>query len=256
MKVKTLSALAGIGTAMILSGQANAGYTGLSVVKTDVNGTPGGNISVYRVYANFSSANDQLFAWGWLVNQAGQVGIESRNSTDTGAGSNFRNYGGNGDLPPSAYGVGQNPNLAYDSFFSINANRTDQITAANGGPIVVSPGAPGLGTASPDSGINSLTVASTGGAYSIAPTLPNGTPAALSFAGFAGDGDPENRILLMQLTVSQGDNVRGTIFVTVNNALAGATQDIGGQTFNSVPAPGALALLGLAGLVGSRRRRA
>jgi hypothetical protein len=65
-------------------------------------------------------------------------------------------------------------------------------------------------------------------------------------------------VLAMQLTVNTGNHVRGTVAIqgVNNNPLAGGMTfvTLANQTFNSfVPAPGALAIFALAGLVGARR---
>lgn len=61
-----------------------------------------------------------------------------------------------------------------------------------------------------------------------------------SFLGFVTDGS------LVSLTVSAVQPAGGNLWPTVDNFVLA----------NAVPAPGAIALLGLAGLVGGRRRRA
>ena len=74
-------------------------------------------------------------------------------------------------------------------------------------------------------------------------------------------GDPLLRVLMMQLTVNAGDNVRGTVNISGINqtGLAGASSfTLSNQTFNSftAPAPSVLTLLGLAALYTHRRRSA
>src|ERR1043165_6675060 len=58
MKPKTSSVVASLAGALILSGTASASYLGLSVVKVNSLTVGGGPKDVYRVYANFSDAND------------------------------------------------------------------------------------------------------------------------------------------------------------------------------------------------------
>ena len=56
-------------------------------------------------------------------------------------------------------------------------------------------------------------------------------------------------VMLAQFTVATGDAIFGEI-----NLLLGDSTEVRGLIF-ATPAPGALALLGLAGLAGTRRRR-
>ena len=76
-------------------------------------------------------------------------------------------------------------------------------------------------------------------------------------AGWTGDGDLQLRVFMMQLTVSSTSAVRGTVNIAgVNNTPQGPQSFIlAGQTFNFIPSPAASALLAIAGLFGSRRRR-
>ena len=74
------------------------------------------------------------------------------------------------------------------------------------------------------------------------PTSPYGQP------------DVNGRVLVAQFNVANGEHIRG--FANIQWGIAGLLG--GGITndvfFTSIPAPGTLALLGLAGLVGVRRR--
>jgi len=241
MKVKTLSALAGLGGALIMTGSASANYLGLSVVQGT--GSVGGVLrNVYRVYANFSDPNDYLTAVSGSPTLGNMV-IQSRNAADSGAGSNFVNVTGGGSTAPSAYQLTQTPEAAFDSFVTIGVSVSDQ--APGGDTTGLSPGFTGIAN-----GINQINSNNAG-------WFTTG-PQEQGRAGFAGDGDPLLRVLIAQLTVSSTSQVKGTVAISgVNNAglLPPAAFTVSGQTFNSAPAPGALALLGMAGLVGARRRR-
>ena len=232
MKVKTLSALAGLGGALILSGTAQANYTGLSTESGGVVVVGGIARQLWHVYANFNDAGDYLTgANGSPTN--GALVVESRNALDTAAGTNFFNPGGVANLAPYS----PNGSLEFGTFVTIGVllgqnapGGTDQST--------LSPGFPNF--------INGNSITNSNMGWFTAGPVEQGN------AG----GDL--KVVMMQLSVNAGENVRGTVNVAgVNDTgLAGGDSFlIAGQTFNSIPAPGALALLGLAGLVGSRRRR-
>jgi len=254
MRVKTLSLLTGFGAALVVSAGANAAYTGLSTTAvnstvtfdSDVPSLTNVAVTIHRVWANFTNAADALFVWGG----GGGLGtgvVDNTNSTGTGLGTGFYNDVNGGLLPPNASaGVG-----ARDSYWTIGVSVLNQIPAGQGISLLVIPGSPGDVTG------NHIDVSAAGGGITTTPTTSSGAPNPISLAGFTGDGDPALRVLMMQLAVGQGQNVRGTVGITINlGALAGATTTIQNNAFNSiVPAPGALALLGVAGLLGARRRR-
>jgi uncharacterized protein (TIGR03382 family) len=62
------------------------------------------------------------------------------------------------------------------------------------------------------------------------------------------------QVLIGQFTVADGDGVFGSINLQGKNA-DGSNWSAVGVEFNTIPAPGALALLGLAGIVARRRRK-
>jgi hypothetical protein len=241
------------GGALILSSNASAGFTGLSVVSSL--GAPEGRIT-YRVYADFSDPEDYLvIVFG---NSASHMQIQSRNSDDSGVGGNFYNPA-NTNLAPTALqvfgGVDDQTNpiapvpyAAFETFCTIGVADSGQ--AVDGDDLAsLAPNSPVWLPFITGTSLDSDAAGWFGGPYE------------QGRAGYLGDGDPLLRVLIMQLTVTSTSNVRGTISVGgVNNTpLAGGSSFLySGQTFNSVPAPGTLALLGLAGmigLVGSRRRR-
>jgi hypothetical protein len=249
MKVKTLSALAGVGSALILSSAADASYQGLTVVKHTTAAVQGIQRDVYRVYAMFSDPGDFLTSVAGSPTLGNMI-IETRNSTDTGAGGNFVNPPGGGSTAPTFYALGTQ--IEWDTFVDIGLASVPYggIDATG-----LSPGFAGV----PNGGLNT----DNAGWFTT-----GGVPQGMAGNGTANVGGSGNwGVLMLQLTVNAGNNVRGTVNVggINNNPLAGGTTfqtnsngQGGPQAFNSaevIPAPGVLALVGIAGLVGASRRR-
>jgi MYXO-CTERM domain-containing protein len=150
----------------------------------------------------------------------------------------YNNSFGSSVAPAQAF-VTAFPELAWDTFGTIG--------------LAVQPGTGGLITQAPSTGFPNAIFEGTGGSSNNFSFAAGGQPAFSQI-------DASGRVLLAQFTVHAGEHIRGTIGSVAGfeeTGLAGLTTfSENGGTFNSVPAPGALALLGLAGLVGSRRRRA
>ena len=239
----------GLSLAMFAS-PAHAVYSHLSVVHHASVNIGGTDRWVYRVYANFTDAADRgVFVAG--TDQIGPLVVQSRNADDSDFGSSFFNTPG-GTRAPSQADVDFNPNAQWDTFVTIGVSIADQ-----GVPFDLTSTTPGF---VPLSGNNWSML---DGGWLVSPTIdhdndpqsPQIAPPQ-TIAGFAGDGDLQNRVLLMQLTVNAGDNVRGSLslmtfqpYPSFSNTLYVA------QTFNSVPGPGVLGLLATAMLRSSRRRR-
>jgi hypothetical protein len=223
MKVKTLSALAGVGTALILSGTANAAFTGLSV-ELFADGTVQGGAArdVWRIYANFDNAGDRLTAvFG--------NGVSPMVITST-SGAFFNPGGSATNGPPSAGDIASYPQWAFGTYATIGDVAGTPDTANVG----FSPGFPVFLAANlaPNTNIGWFT----------AGPLPQGAPVA-------------GRVMIMQLAVNDGLHAAGSVGIQYRPAGAASDEQVNNNAFNTIPAPGALALLGLAGLVGSRRRR-
>jgi MYXO-CTERM domain-containing protein len=245
------AAMVGAGV-IAVSSSAQASYNGLSVelhTSVTIDGTAR---SVYRVYANFTHADDALHAvYGSPT--VGALTVQSLNADGSGPGSNFFNLPLGGNTPPSLEEIGINPNVEWDTFATIGVSIADQ--APYGDQLILSPSFPTI------AGFN---YTSTNAAWLLAPTIDHDndadTPAIASpqsLAGFAGDNDLLPRVLLAQLTVNAGDNVAGMMNLVVfesDGAGGGTSVILEQQSFTSVPAPAALALLGLAGLRSRRRR--
>ncbi len=172
--------------------------------------------TTYRVYADVD-AGDQVNA---VYGDAGAaLHIESSTSF-------YQNFFG-GNTPPSAALIAVFPSLEFDSFVSI-----------------------GLLTDTDD---HMLEIGIDWGAFEAGGSIftDNGSWFATPDNGQVHEID--GRVLIGQFTVV-GDGLEGTINIqgkddSLDNWIA---TDV---YFNTVPAPGALALLGLAGLVARRRRK-
>ena len=240
MKVKTLSALAGLGGALIMTGTASAAVTSLSVFAEPVGGAgappAGGPRVIYRVYANMGASNERVNAWGG----GGNLGIGAIVNTlgGGGPGTGFTNVGGVAALAPSSPGSTRD----WDTYATIGVLYASEGPGGINATSIVT-GTPGFIVG------NSWTALAAGGGFFITPADAQGG------ADFRVSGnDTATRVLLMQLVVNAGEHVAGTIGIAWQGPTGGGVNTTG-WTFNSVPAPGALALLGLAGLVGARRRR-
>ncbi len=239
MKKKALSVLAGLGGAMIVSTGADASYQGLTVQQHTIATVNGVQRSVYRVYAIFSDPGDFLTSVAGSPT-LGNLQVQTRNALGLAPGGNFVNPAGGSATAPTFKAIGLQ--TEWDTFVDI------------GLASVPYGGTDGTGLSPGFSGIGSVASINTNNAgwFTAGPIAQ----------GMAGNGlalGANWGVIIMQLTVNAGNHVAGTVAIggVNNNPLAGGTtfQTNADQTFNSFPAPGAHALLGLAGVVGSRRRR-
>jgi MYXO-CTERM domain-containing protein len=252
--MKNLSVIAGVCAALGAVNNTNAAYVGLSTTSANatvaldpLDPTTLTPVTIHRVWATFTNAADALFVWGG----GGGLGtgvINNINATGSGPGSGFLNNTVGGDLPPNTSAAVSNS----DTFFTIGVTLQNQIPAGQAISLLVIPGTPGGLTG------NTINLSPQGGGVTTTPTTGAGAPNPIATAGFTGDGDTALRVLLMQLVVNQGENVSGTIGITINlGGLAGATSTIQNQMFGPLPpSPGALPALALGALFVGRRRRA
>lgn len=219
MKVNAFVA-AGLGS-LILASAASADFTNITAEFTGTASAPGDTgFWAVRIYANFSSADDRLLS---------VIGAEY-SSADTSAQELYRNAFGGVGVEPDAALIPVFPDLQWTSFVTIGHTQT-----------VV-----GQATTSLDpDGVWSAVPVFTGGYF-----IPGDAPQGLAGSGL--------KVLIAQLTIQNPDasaGVAGTATVAWEaGGIAGGTQfsEIDFEYF--IPAPGALALLGLAGLAGRRRR--
>ncbi len=185
-------------------------------------GTENPLLFVTNVFVRFSEMDDRLLNIGFANINVKKPGAE------------FFQHPAGGNTAPTNFLIGIFPSLAFDTFVTIGLKSHDGEDTTSGDPDF-------------NMGLDRIT----GGWF---------------HAVDAGQGDassyPQNPdgnfwILIAQLTVDANDDngVVGNMLVFWQEAVGQGEQNNFGSFDNQVPSPGALALLGLAGLVGARRRR-
>jgi hypothetical protein len=246
MKVNAF-ALTAAAAPLFIAGAAQAGIVGLTVRFVDptsaaqaggangtwaANGYPSLLLDTYRVYAQFNAADSVLAVGDLFIG-----GTVFNLSTDSPTFFNsIGAFGNNGLQKPTDFTVIPGPmgyTAQWDSYLTIDALGAVSL-------------APGLTTAlgATAMGMGGLV----GNSFAIDNTGWSTTPAGNNTVFNPSSGFHEAPIL--QLTVDEGDNVWGDDII-----ITTSTANTGPFSFHSIPAPGALALLGLAGLTGSSRRR-
>ena len=221
----------GLGLGMAVAGAAFADVTGAVTVDYTVTAEDfGGTMVTVNVSDLYLTSNDGadtvLNVYNMTMAAAGQV-------------SYFQSATGTGWQPANLGGIFDTEALQFaDSFVTIGGFSFD-------GEPAQSPGA-GSGTGrDPNSGgANAAYPGDLAGWY-------NGSPPSLN--GQVGEGAAGLGVLIGRFASVGGHDLAGSeLFVTWNQGL-GTPGNQAGFIVN-VPAPGALALLGLAGLTGRRRR--
>jgi hypothetical protein len=180
-----------LATVAALNQVGQASFQGISVSQhsqVTINNIPR---TVYRVYAYFSSPTDSLTGWGANTSTS-PIHIYTGPCT----GNAFYQGGAFGsNHAPSEDSIATTPNVQWDTFATIGVNIAEQ-----GVPIDQTL----FSSPFPDfiNG-NDLTAAN-------AMVYVLGTPPQAR-ADFAGDGDPQLRVLMMQLTTRVGDFPYGSI---------------------------------------------
>ena len=252
MKMKTVSLLAGASVPLILAGAASGEVLGLTTVKKFVDpadiaadtNIPGiTSLMVVNVYTTFTPGD----AAANVIAAGGSVALGILLQVNTRDGTFFQHpFGRPNHLSPSA-ALGDVPGfnaLKYDSFVTIGRKLDDDPIDGADETIII------------------------GGPLDWTETLLTGVEVEWEVVGFPPQGDPgsapdnpPDQVLISQFTVANpGPNggVFGQMFVFgfhTNAAGVVETYTITGVFDNQIPAPGTLALLGVAGLMGSRRRR-
>ncbi len=214
-----------MGAPLIATASVSAGYLGINVVsKPNAFG-----LIVCNVYAEFDRpGQDRMNAVAGTASVPMLIQVEG--------GGTFYNHAFGGNTAPSTALVAAFPSLAYDSFVTIGAKVT---SAAFPDATVQTPGLPQIaGTA----------FATNSAGWAVTPIDPQNDPWNTDYGGPGG-----GQILLGQFSTTLGNVISGTFLIQfVSNGVPGQQSVV---SFVHIPTPGALALLGTAGLIGARRRR-
>ena len=229
MKTGMIATLAGLA----LAGSASASFTEFYTVKTT---TVSGAVSldVYKIYARFNGPTDTILN-AFNLNGLAGAPMAAFYHKDNASGNSGSLSSGFGTWNPALTGSAT-LNRPFDSYLTIGG----VASATNGTSADPSWG-------NPDSWNR--------------PDIPNNVNAGWfapggSIAGRVGQaGNTADSVILGQFVVAAGTGFGGGYSITIgyNSGVAGAPVQFANGFF-LVPAPGAIALLGLAGLTGRRRR--
>ncbi len=223
MKMKTLSMLAGVGAPLIATASASAGFVGINTV---IKENPFGYL-VVNVYAEFDRpGQDEMQAVAGTANNP--LIVQVQNGT-------FFNANGGTDKAPSAFFISLIPSLAFDTFVTIGIKFTEPLFDA----LIIAPDF--------QAGITGTQLFLTNSGWAVTPVDPQTDPFDPAYV--QGNGT----VLIGQFSTADGTAISGTFLLQfTSNGVPGVQSVV---SFFAVPTPGALALLGAAGLIGARRRR-
>jgi len=247
-----MKSFAVLGAVALISSTASATFTGWTVSMATINGH-----DVYSVYGNFSLSTDvvlNVFDFGKAFTAtgtppansvytnsilAGQTG--SMNATHNDNGNDGVDYFGSWAAGPGTWSgtvAAQTAMASWDSYVTMQGVSYNSTSANNWGT-ALDPSFIDNGSAANTSGI----IGPNAGWYDATPGTTNVVGASLKFK-------------LLQISRIAGDDSLYTSNMTMGYKAGGTTTALFG--FGSftigIPAPGALALVGLAGLIGRRRR--
>ena len=228
MHMKTL-ALTGLVT-MTAAGSASAAFTGLTAElylgdTWIADGYDTTALDTYRVYATFDNDNASVLT----VGDVGGDGLSFSISSSDGA---FFNDPLGNDFAPNPLLFGTSPSLQWDTYMTIG-----EAVGSGPGGIAMTTGAPGFDVQA--AGLTGNRLLDDTGVFSL--DLAQGNASG-------------GRVLVGQFTVAEGVNVTG-----INWMIGGIADflpyEVAAAFSTAIPAPGAVALLGLAGVIGRHRRR-
>ena len=230
--MKTVACMA---LAAAMSSSASAGFANYVVTKTSTSNS-GVALDVYTLYARFDGmgANDTVLFAGNFNRVDGSAGNVFYHKDDVNGGVLSK---ADGSWAPQSTGS-STLNRPFDSFLTIGGNASATNTTRPG------PSWPGSGS----------------GFSWERPDLPSGfnigwfNPNPSNLQGRVNVGENTFDVRLGQFVLDAGaDGGVWNLRITFNSGVAGAPVQFAERTFN-IPAPGAIAVLGLAGLAGRRRR--
>ena len=225
MKIHTLTVLAGVAAPLIATASASAGFVGISTVSKP---NPFAALTV-NVYAEFDRPDPGDGSGDHML---GVFGTPDTPMLIQVIGGTFYNSDFGGDRAPNAAFFPAFPSLEFDTFVTIG-KKTDI-----GDTLTITPGFP--------LGITGSSLAGTTFGWAVIPTAPQGDPFDPGNS-FPGNG----QILIGQFSTADGSAIQGTMLVKyVSNGKSGSSIVSFG-----IPTPGALPMLGVAGLIGTRCRR-
>ncbi len=247
MKTKSLLVLAGIGAPLILSSAASADVS-LIAVKKDIAGFEDLVSLIVNVYVLFDgtvSTTNFITGVGGLPGEEGNVSV--RDGIFFQVGPPF-----GGPLAPDPLLFPFVPELEVDTFVTIGRKLGPQGPGNDG--IGLTPFFPGEDGVPTSEGVwTSTRLQLDDGAWFVNPDrlqgrVNNGVP---------GSPNGINTVLIGQFSIAAGSGPNAGVFGQLR--VQGSNQGIAFALVlsfdNQLPAPGALALLGSAGLLGCRRRR-
>ncbi len=225
MKTKTMAILAGVSASLILSGSAWGGFVGMKATsKPNEFG-----LLVVNVYAIFDRPDPGDGSGDHMISVAGTPNNPLNIKVQGGV---FYNHAFGDDQAPNAAFFPAFPSLEFDTFVTIGKKTSlgDTLTITPGFPV----------------GITGSSLSTTGSGWAVIPTSPQGDPfdAKNSFPG-------NGQILIAQFSTLDGTAISGIMLIRY---VSNGKSAVAIMTFG-IPTPGAFALMGVAGLIGTRRRR-
>jgi hypothetical protein len=259
---KSLFVLAGLSAALFIPSMAHGVFTGLTLVKKEKVGT----LQLINLFASFSVPGETLLSINGLISPNPIMTF----STNSAVGFHQEQlFGSDRDFAVSAGELGFQPSMGWDTYFNVGI-KSGEVTTGG-----FASGAPGDYSSSTPVGI---TFGWNGGGKLLSSDGVNGgsfvlidLAAPITDQNISGSNPLYgNDIFLAQLVVDQAEPTNDGLPLRVDIVIpdliwqdaAGGNHQEGFNVTGSpltakwvVPAPGTLALLGLAGLAGIRRRR-